>query len=134
MSYDENRISDLIDGGLEQLKQRDQNTMNDLHTIILNEARDEVAKEKGFKNWPEFADTISHPVSAIIRMEQASLIALQRQSEFYRWASIEGWSYVPWDKNNAWVSSDPSLPKRTTETELYQQFCTEIKELKKEGE
>lgn len=60
--------------------------MENLSKTILNECREEVAKEIGFDSWHVFEHIPVHRLGEPRESEQkAAELALDRQAEFYEW-------------------------------------------------
>lgn len=98
--------------------------MNPLHAKILNRCREAVAKGYGYD---KYSDVVADGDSKHIQIyctEEAALLAMQEQAEFYRWAIAKGWKLRADDiwfrvdepaGENAWITE-------ITESELYEQW------------
>lgn len=93
--------------------------MNELNQTILNECREEVAKRD--YNTPFGYVVENGTFSSIMRLtDEAALLALDRQAEFYRWV-YENYMI---DEKREWfleeAAADAFIRKTITELELYE--------------
>jgi hypothetical protein len=105
--------------------------METLHTQILNEARDEVARECDHhvdgkcESWSQLMETMIMEGSEMdieLYSEKAALLAMEKQAEFFRWASIHKWRHDdPFMDGGYWYkNSGVYRGKRFTELELFE--------------
>lgn len=106
-----------------------------LSQTLLDAARDEVAKEYGFNEWSMMMYSLGEDdIQHLSRMsKRAALLAMEKQTAFYRWASEE--QYLIWS-NNYWVrfktyeaeghhfTLTGNREHGITELELYEIFTT----------
>lgn len=65
--------------------------MNELHQKILDDAKDEVLRDHKIEmTWNEYIDTFPSSVCIPDFTEEAALLAMEEQAEFFRWCCAKG--------------------------------------------
>lgn len=100
--------------------------MNELHQKILDAVRDEVLKNHGLREWNYDLFALEDirfeigepPYTSDLLNNESALLAMERQAEFYEWASREWWHEGTLKR---WFHCDDRkrLKNKTTE-ELYE--------------
>lgn len=102
---------------------------NELHSLILSNAREKVAKQYAYISWEALMQSTHRGQSFSKYHTEATLLLAQELSGFYRWASRQ-WLYI--EKCELWNNTfEPALTDMKTEQELYTQYLNEKKDADK---